>query len=420
MIIVRLVLKSLLNRRLTALLTCLSIALSVGLFLAVDMIRLGARESFASTISDTDLIVGARGGSIELLLYSVFRIGNVTKDFSWKTYQEIAARPEISWIVPISLGDAHHGFRVLGTTTAYFDRYRYRGGQGLRFVTGGLGNDLFDTVIGADVATDLHYGIDQKIIISHGIGEVSFHAHADKPFRVTGILRRTGTPVDRTVYVSLEAIEAIHVDWSSGSAPSPGQGIDAGAARLMQLSPQSATAAYIGVKSRINSLALQRWIGDFPTEPMTAILPGIALQEIWSILSVSEQAMLFITALIIAIAFLGMITMILAGLNVRRRELAILRAVGAQPYEIAELLVLEAFILTLGGAMLGLLLAYGGLAGAGPAIDSLIGIHIDFSWPGREEIGELAAIVMVGTLAGLFPAARAYHFSLADNLIVRL
>ena len=120
MIVPRLALQSLRNRALTASLTVLAIAFSVMLLLGVEKVRTGARQSFADTISGTDLIVGARSGAIQLLLYSVFRIGNATNNVTWKSYSDIAKRPEVDWIVPISLGDSHHGFRVLGTTPDYF------------------------------------------------------------------------------------------------------------------------------------------------------------------------------------------------------------------------------------------------------------------------------------------------------------
>src|SRR6476646_2451481 len=103
MMIVRLALQSLHNRKVTALLTVLAIAVSVMLLLGVEKVRTGARQSFADTISGTDLIVGARSGAIQLLLYSVFRIGNATNNITWNSFEDIAARPEVAWIVPLSL-----------------------------------------------------------------------------------------------------------------------------------------------------------------------------------------------------------------------------------------------------------------------------------------------------------------------------
>jgi putative ABC transport system permease protein len=213
--ILRLALGSLLARALTVAMTILAIALSVMLFLGVEKVRTGAKASFADTISGTDLIVGARTGSVQLLLYSVFRIGAATNNMTWESYQDIAARDAVDWIVPISLGDSHRQFRVMGTTTEFFERYKYRSGQSLAVREGTVMDDLFDATIGADVAETLGYSVGDPIVVAHGLA--SFSEHEDQPFRISGILEKTGTPVDRTVIVSLEAIEAIHVDWRSGA-----------------------------------------------------------------------------------------------------------------------------------------------------------------------------------------------------------
>ena len=204
----RLAFASLIARALTVGMTILAIALSVALFLGVEKIRTGAKASFADTISGTDLIVGARSGSVQLLLYSVFRIGNATNNLTWESYQDIAKRPDVDWIVPISLGDSHRQFRVMGTTPAFFERYKYRSGQSLVVNDGAIIDDLFDAVIGADVAATLGYIVGDPIVVAHGLA--SFTEHDDQPFSVSGILEKTGTPVDRTVIVGLRAIEAIH------------------------------------------------------------------------------------------------------------------------------------------------------------------------------------------------------------------
>ena len=418
MIIFRLALQSLANRWLTALLTILSIALSVMLLLGVEKVRTGARQSFADTISGTDLIVGARSGSLNLLLYSVFRIGNATNNITWKTYQDIASRPEIAWVVPISLGDSHHGFRVMGTTPDYFRLYHYRHGHALEFSSGGPFSDLFDAVIGADVARELGYKTGDKIIVAHGLGSVSFIEHDDKPFRVSGILAKTGTPVDRTVHVSLQAIEAIHVDWQSG-ARIPGQSVSAEDVRKMNLEPKAITAAFIGLKSKLAAFRLQRAINEYPEEPLSAILPGAALQELWGLVGTAESALSAVSAMVVLTALLGMVTMILTTLNERRREMAILRSVGARPLTILSLLVTEAGVLTLCGVVLGTVLLYVALIVLQPFIDRTYGLHIAIDPPTQDQLTILAGIVVAGFVAGLLPALRAYRLSLADGMTVR-
>ena len=418
MIVLRLALHSLCNRWLTAALTVFAIAISIMLLLGVEKVRCGARQSFADTISGTDLIVGARSGNIQLLLYSVFRIGNATNNITWTSLQDIASLPEIAWIVPLSLGDSHRGFRVLGTTADYFRRYRYRQAQGLTFHAGGPFSDLFDAVIGADVAASLGYRVGDRIIVSHGLGAVSFIEHDDKPFRVAGVLEKTRTPVDRSVHVSLEAIEAIHVDWQSGGRI-PGQSVSADQVRTMDLKPKALTAALVGLKSRLATFRVQRAINEYKEEPLSAILPGAALQELWGLVGTAETALKAVSAMVVATALLGMVTMILTTLNERRREMAILRSVGARPRTVLGLLVAEAGVLVGAGIVLGFVILYAAVLLLQPYVDASYGLHLPIERPKAAELATLGAIAVAGCLAGLLPALRAYRLSLADGMTVK-
>ncbi len=418
MMIARLALMSLRNRWLTGLLTVLAIAVSVILLLGVEKVRTGAKASFANTISGTDLIVGARSGGIQLLLYSVFRIGNATNNMTWRSYEEIRRRPEVKWMIPLSLGDSHRGFRVLGTSQAYFDRYQYRRGRGLAFASGKRFADLFDAVVGADVAEELGYKVGDRIVVAHGLGRIGINKHDDKPFRVSGVLAKTGTPVDRTVHVSLEAIEAIHIDWE-GATRSAGRARTAEQVRNMTFRPKAVTAAMVGLRSKIEIFKLQRFVNTYRSEPLSAILPGATLYELWGLVGTAETALMVVSFMVVVTAILGMITMILATLNERRREIAILRSVGAGPRTVIGLLVSEAGILTLLGVLVGLISTYALLFALRPAIDAAYGLYIDISPPSTMELSALATIVVGGLLAGLLPALRAYQHSLADGMTVR-
>ena len=415
--ILRLAFGSLVARALTVGMTILAIALSVALFLGVEKVRTGAKASFADTISGTDLIIGARSGSVQLLLYSVFRIGNATNNMTWKSYQDIAARTEVDWIVPISLGDSHQQFRVMGTTLAFFERYKYRSGKSLALRDGAVLSDLFDTVIGADVATTLGYDISDPIVVAHGLA--SFSGHENQPFHVSGILEKTGTPVDRTVIVSLEAIEAVHVDWQSG-AQIPGQSTPASVIRQMELEPQALTAALVGVKSRLQIFGLQRSINEYPLEPLLAILPGVALQELWQIVGIAETALIAVSAMVVVTALIGMMATIFSSLNERRREMAIFRAMGARPRVVLGLLVLEAALMAAIGAILGLALLYVGLFIGQPLIDSAFGLWLPIEAPTMREVWVLLGVVAAGAIVSTVPALRAYHMSLADGMMVKI
>ncbi|EIK52845.1 hypothetical protein YO5_05444 [Stutzerimonas stutzeri TS44] len=421
MYLLRLALASLNNRRFTALLTVFAIALSVCLLLAVERVRSETRASFASTISGTDLIVGARSGSVNLLLYSVFRIGNATNNIRWDSYQQLAGHPQVKWAIPLSLGDSHRGYRVLGTSPAYFQHYRYGRQQPLRLVAGrAFADDPFEVVLGAEVAQSLGYRLDERIVLAHGVAKVSLVQHDDKPFRVVGILRRTGTPVDRTLHINLAGMEALHVDWRGG-VPARGAGrVSAEQARALDLQPQQITAVLLGLNSRIATFALQREINQYRGEPLLAVLPGVALQELWGLMGTAEQALLVVSLFVVLTGLIGMLTAILTSLNERRREMAILRSVGARPWHIAGLLVIEAFALALAGAVFGLALLYLGIAVAQAPLQQHYGLYLPFGWPSGYEWRLLGAILLAAVLMGAVPAWRAYRQSLADGLSIRV
>lgn len=415
--ILHLAIKSLLARATTVGMTILAIGLSVALFLGVEKVRTGAKASFSDTISGTDLIIGARSGSVQLLLYSVFRIGNATNNLTWSSYQEIAGRPEIAWIVPISLGDSHKQFRVMGTTPEFFSRYKYRSDQSLKFSSGKIMSDLFDTVLGADVAASLKYEVGDPIIVAHGLA--SFTEHKDQPFQVSGILKKTGTPVDRTVIVSLRAIEAIHVDWQGGSQIQ-GQKTPIDAIRKMELQPKAVTAALVGIENRLKVFSLQRAINNYPREPLLAILPGVALQELWQIIGIAEVALIGVSAMVVVTALLGMMAMIFSSLNERRREMAIFRAMGARPLVIFGMLIFEASMIAISGAILGFALAYIGLYFARPIVDSAFGLWLPSAAPTLNEFSLIAAVVAASIIVSLLPAIRAYRLSLSDGMTVQI
>lgn len=419
--LIRIALASLANRRFTALLTVFAIALSVCLLLAVERVRTEARASFANTISATDLIVGARSGSVNLLLYSVFRIGNATNNIRWDSFEHFANHRQVKWAIPISLGDSHRGYRVMGTSTAYFEHYRYARSQALKLAQGReFADDPFEVVLGAEVAQALGYGLGENIVLAHGVATISLVKHDDKPFTVVGILERTGTPVDRTLHISLAGMEALHIDWQNGMPARGAAQISADQARAMDLQPKQITAFMLGLNSKIATFSLQREINEFRGEPLLAILPGVALQELWSLMGTAEKALFVVSLFVVLTGLIGMLTAILTSLNERRREMAILRSVGARPWHIASLLVLEAFALALAGVALGVALLYLGIAGSQGFVQANYGLYLALNAPSSYEWKLLGGILAAAVAMGSVPAWRAYRQSLADGLSIRL
>ncbi len=416
--ILKLARKSLWNRRGTAILTLVSLAISVALILGINHLRHQAKQSFTSTISGTDLIVGARSGPTNLLLYSVFRIGNATNNISWESYQAIRNNSQIDWTIPLSLGDSHRGFRVLGSDHNYFEHYRFGDRRNLVFSHGGPFEGVYDTVLGAQVARELGYELGEKIVIAHGLGDVSFSQHDDKPFTVVGILEPTGTPVDRTVHVRLEGIEAIHLGWQHG-ARVPGRGVSAEEALQRELEPEAITAFLVGLKSRMATFRLQRAINEYRKEALTAILPGVALAELWDVLGMVENMLIVVAFLVLLATLVGMTTTLLSSMKERQRELAILRAVGAHAGYLFALIEIEAILLALLGVIFGVLLLTVSLFMLQPWLASEYGLFISANPLNGEALWICAGVLLLAALLSLIPSVVAYRRALSDGLSVR-
>lgn len=413
--------KSLWNRKATAFLTILSIALSVSLLLSIERIRNSARSSFESTVSDVDLIVGARGGTLNLLLYSVFNIGNATNNISFQTYQEIIKSEDIEWTIPISLGDSHNGFRVVGTTEDYLKFYRYSGKKELALDQGHWSSAVTDLVLGAAVAKQLDYQVGDSLTLSHGSGEVSFQDHDNLAFTVKGILRSTGTPVDKSLYISLEAMTAMHLDWQEGfpvlDEANPKQTSNSD---LKNLPPPDLSAVFVKLKSKMDVFNFQRWINTYPLEPLTAILPGVGLSELWQTLGNAESVLILVSLMVFVVSLLAMLIALLSTLNERRREMAILRAIGASREFIFLILIAEGFILAVTGIALGVLCLYLGLFLLRPTLEYQMGLSLNLLSPSRNEYIYASVILVGAVLVSVIPAVKAYTKTLSDGLTVRI
>ncbi len=428
MILIKLATKSLLNRKASVLLSVITIAISVMLLLTIERVRVQAKESFAATVSGTDLIVGARTGDIQLLLASVFRIGHMNNGVSWQSYQDIINKRGVNWSIPLSLGDAHKGYGVLGTTTGYFEHFKFGKKQTLAFNQGRAFMHADEVVLGAQVAAELGYQLGDNIVVAHGMGNTSFHNHDENPLTIVGILEATGTPVDKTLHVPLIAIEQMHTN----SGPAPAHHDDhehhQGDEHLEEShqpsddligQPTQISAFLLGFDSPLYTLQVRRNINTYKAEPLMAIMPGVTLRELWGMLAIVEKLLILFSAVVLVVSLLGMLTTLLANLSQRRRELAILRSVGAKPWHIFSLMSLESLLISVVGTALGVALSYLLLLSTQPMLQAYGGISVTLNVLSHYELLLVAGIISAGWLVGLLPAVRAYFYSLHDGMSIK-
>ena len=430
---------SLANRAFSLTLIVVTLACAVALYVGVQNVQRLTRASFENSISGVDLVVAARGSDVQILLNTVFGLGVSSNLVSDETVISVADMAEVAWVVPVALGDSHRGFRVLGTSPEFFDRVMPQPSNGALFVTGAPFEQVLQAVVGADVAAALGYQPGDKIVLQHGMGDYGA-AHDDLPFRVHGVLARTGTPFDRTVLVSVEAIEAIHRGWRNGQ-------------QLVALSPEQVEkpikpdahedehhegehhgdehhdhahavgldaldAVFVGLNDRRNVVRVQRKIAEFEAEPLSAVIPGVTLAQIWQIIGVADRGFRTVSVLVIALVLLAMTAMTVLSTDSRRREMAILRALGAAPSTLVGLILAEALFLAICASALGLGLAIGVSALAQQWLTQTIGLVASGVLPGWQEMVIVVYIIPAALIAGLVPALRLYRRTVQDGIMV--
>ena len=398
---------SLWHRRRVLALVCLTLTLSVTLLLGIQYLRTEVKASFTNTVSDTDLIIGARSGQLNLLLYTVFHLGDPTNNIRWSTFQELKSDKRIEWLIPISLGDSYRGARVIGTDDTFIERFQYGRGRSLTLAQGDWFNEVFDLVLGAGVADKFNHQVGDSVVLSHGGGRTSFSNHDATPFKVTGILEATGTPVDQAVYISLSGMEAMHVGWESGVAI-PGRTLTPEQAEQRNFTPTAITAVFAGLERKILTFQVQRDLNQHTGEPLSAILPGVALSELWRLLRQFERALLGITGFVVVISLLGLAAVLLTLQAQRAHEIAVLRAIGASPRLVALLYVIEAVTLAVVACLLALMLGAATVSALAPWLQTSYGLQIQLRPLTGAEWGLLVAVPAAALLVALIPALRTW------------
>ncbi|WP_412972200.1 ABC transporter permease [Glaciecola sp. MF2-115] len=471
--------QSLIHRRMSVFLMFLALFVSVSLLLSIEHIRKEAKSSFYRTVSGVDLIVGGRTGQINLLLSSVFRVGANANSVSWDSYQRIISNPQVEWAIPLTLGDSHKGFAVIGTTNDYFEYYRFGDKRPLDFQAGGKfqesalqGNTStrgpaqksthshaiathFDAVIGADTAKQLNYKVGDKITISHGLGKVSFSHHAEHPFTVVGVLEYTGTPVDQALHVGLNAIESIHAKpKSSQSFPSLSRpslkktaeldeheqeheheneeedfhqhepSHNSGHAIVIEdvnekayetvseaapVEPTQISAFMLGLKSRIAVLQVQRQVNQDKLEALSAIIPGLALAELWRLVGAVENVLRVISAAVLVASLLGLSTMLLASLRERKSEIRVFRVMGAKPSFVFWLLQLEALSIAFVACLASLLSVMGFILIGSDYLLSEYGLSISANILSLDTLWVICVVLLATFVITLLPSIGAYR-----------
>ncbi len=441
--------KSIRQRGLASSLTALSVSLGVALMVAILIVNALVTSTFKQTGSGYDLIVGPQGSKTDLVLSTIYRIGAPIENLPWRYYEELKKDPRIENAVPFAFGDSTEvgNFPIIGTTVEYFTIEYIPGKKFL--VKGDWPVKTWDAVIGAKVAKDNNWTIGSQFKLIHA-GQDD-HVH-DEMFTVTGILAKTGTANDRTVFVNLGGFFALAghekpaEEALAREADFFGEPLETikerYKAELADLASHDHSAeghehhhhATPDFQKEVTSILLkmshpenrptiaQSKAIEFSSElkegfKAQAVNPVEVMNKLnRELVGNVSLAMLFLTYLIIIISGIGIFVSIYNSMSDRRREIAIMRALGADRIHILLIILSESILLCLVGGMVGMLLGHGLVVVAAPLIEARAGLLIE---PFAFELAELyilPGMLVLAIIVGFIPAMTAYQTNVAEHL----
>ena len=394
MSIFRLVFKSLRQHFFSIAITALSIALAGGLLMSVWTLSAQSQKTFTSVTSGFDAVLGARGSKLQLTLNSLFHLEESPGNLPMADWQQIQKRPDIERAVPIAVGDNYKGWRIVGTTTDMFkDGFKVQGGGRMFDPT------LREAVVGSFAARRLGLRVGSEFHPSHGINFSDQSEHHHEDYVVVGILEPSNSPADRVIWIPLEGLQLM-----SGHDPKTANEISA---VLLKFKAGSATTGFM----------LDQEINKKGSRQTLAWPVGTVMAQLFEKLNWFDKILSLVAALVAVVATASIMASIYNSMNERRREIAILRALGAHRSLISTTIVLEAATI----AAVGMLIAFGvyfAILGASAAIlRAQVGVVLDVWSFHPILLGAPVAMIALGALAGIIPAIKAYRTDVADNLI---
>ena len=454
--LLQIALKNMRQRGVASWLTMISVALGVALMVGVLILHGVIGKQFSQSGSGYNLIIGPAGSPTQLVLAAVYRMENSISNMPWRYYQKWANDPRVEMAIPLCFGDATQqgDFPVVGTMPRYFKLPYARTPEPQPFrAQGDFLRGSWDAVIGAEVARRNGWKIGTQFQLLHG-GARGEDAHVhDEKFTVKGILSSTGTPNDRTVFVHIDGFlmlaghenplnesikrEALYFQESEQDLFKKYEKElenEVREAAALKLNPKHAAHAVPDLSKEVSALLIvtkgdandQLTRANFALSIESqlreegvamAVNPVQVMEKIMRLFVGNIQlAFLCLTGLIVAVSGIGIFVSIYNSMNERRREIAIMRALGAQRRTVSLMILCETLLLCLGGGLLGMLLGHGLVFLASPIIEARSGLLIDPRGFSPWELIVLPITLGLAALSGLIPSITAYRTDVAETL----
>ncbi len=379
------------SKPLNLLLSLLLLSLSV--FLATFVLQLSQQfgGQLSKNIAPFDMVVGAKGSPLQLVLSSVLHVDVPTGNIKLKDVSMLQKHPFVETAIPVSYGDNHKGFRILGTETSYLDHYKAKLSEGRRY------ENPFEVVAGSNVAQQLALKLGNRFTSSHGLAVGAVDEHEEHFFIVKGILEPTGTVVDQLLLTNLESIWKIH-DHEENHHDEE----------------KEITSLLVKFKSPMGMVQLPRFINQ--NTSMQAALPGFEVQRLMSLLGSGVKTVNGIALAILLVSGLSIFISLLKTIRERRQELALLRTYGFRTEQLLGLALLEGLLLALIGFVLGWFLGRLGIWGVSQYMQTLYGYNLQIKGPEQLELFLLGLILIFTTIAALFASRSIFKLNVAKTL----
>jgi putative ABC transport system permease protein len=414
--------RSIQQRSLASTLTAVSMALGVALVVTVLVIHDVIDQSFRRGAQGYDMIVGAKGGQLELVLSTAYNIGRPIENVSYRYYEEFLPGGQfassVETAVPVCLGDSYEGFLVIGTVPERFTKLHYLDGRNYEFAEGRNFelDHFYEAVIGAYVARETGLKVGGEMRPTHGLAEKGEPGEKHRPFQVVGILAPTGTPVDRNVFVNMEgfyhleghAREDHHAEKAGHDhvQPDPDKPVPDDGKRVTAVMVCAEPTTVLSLAKKINEGPAAQ--AALPAQVMADLLDGVVGNV--------QMILLLLAILVVVVAGIGVLVSIYNSMSDRRREIAIMRALGARRWTVMLVILLESILLAQGGGAMGVLFGHGLIGVLGPAILEYTGVAVGplhFSWV---ELVLIPGLVALAAMVGYLPAVIAYRTDVAQAL----
>ena len=405
--------KSLTHHKLSTVVTVISVALAAGLVMSVFCIRNQTYDAFTGGPVGFDAVLGARGSQLQLVLNAVFHLETSPGNIPWEVYQAVKRNPNVVLAIPYAVGDNYRGWRIVGTDNQLFTDFEYRKGKKSKVSPGGR---LFDplkkeAVVGSYVADKTGLKVGSKFHPFHGLVFDESMRHADE-YTVVGVLEPTNSPSDRVVWIPIEEFYRMsgHVLRGAGEVYTPVAGQE------IPDKDKEVSAVMLKLKNPQAGFLLDQTINKQGKVATLAWPIGKVMADLFGKIGWVNDILTLVAYLVVIVAAGSILASIYNTMNERKREFAILRALGARRYTVFTAIVAESASIALMGTLFGYLVYGAILIGAAVIVREQTGVALDVFQFNRVLIITPLVMVLLGAGAGIIPAVKAYSTDVATNL----